>query len=207
MMKRVLPLVLALAAAALYFPRLSAQRPVFTTGTAAELVRARSIGLDRLRVVAMQKGIDDANDLVVSNAHVDRLSMAHVRVQQRFQGVPVFGGEAIAHLNSDGSAFAETDDLIAAISVSSTPTFTADQAIDVAVADYGCRTCLTKPPTAGLWIVRDATGVDHLTYRVQMTRIDGTDQTALPVRFVDAHGGYVVLAFDKPADRDREFPL
>jgi len=195
-MRRLLPIALALAAAALYFRPLSAQRPVFTTGTAAELAQARSIGLDHLRAIASQKGIDDADDLVVSNAQVDRLSMAHVRVQQRYNRIPVLGGEAIAHLNADGSQFADTDNLVAAINVSTTPTLTPDAAINVAVADYGCRGCLTRAPTADLWIVRDNAGVDHLTYRVQLARLDGTNQTALPVRFVDAHGGYVVLAYD-----------
>ena len=195
-MKRWLPLAFALAAVAVCFSPLSAQRPLFTTGTAAELAQARSIGLDQLRVVALQKGIDDANDLVVSNAHVDRLSMAHVRVQQRFHGIPVLGGEAIAHLNADGSRLAETDSLVAGINVSTTPNLTVDRAIDLAVGDYGCRACLTKAPIADLWILRDEAGVDHLTYRVQMVRMDGTNQTALPVRFIDAHGGYVVLAYD-----------
>jgi len=187
--------VFALAGIVLFFPRLSAQRTAFTSGTPAEIAVARSLGLDRLRIVALQKDIADA-DLVMAGAHVDRQSMAHVRVQQRFQGIPVLGGEAIAHLNADGSPFADTDNLVAGISVSTKPTLTPDQGIDVAVGDYGCRACLTKAPTADLWIVRDDTGIDHLTYRVQLVRMDGTNQTALPVRFIDAHGGYVVLAYD-----------
>jgi Zn-dependent metalloprotease len=194
-MKRLLPLAWALAGVALVLSRLSAQDQIFTTGTGAELAQARSLALDRLHVVAAQRGID-ASDLVVSSAHVDRQSMAHVRVQQRIQGIPVLGGEAIAHLNADGSTFADTDHLIGGITVSTTPGVTAAQAIDVAVSDYGCRTCLTASPSASLWIVRDNAGVDHLTYRVQMVRLDGTSQTALPVRFIDAHGGYVVLAYD-----------
>jgi len=195
-MKRLLPLVLVVAGVVLVLARVSAQGPIFTTGTAAELAEARSIGLERLRVVASQKAIDGPDDLVVTAAQVDRQSRAHVRVQQRFQGIPVLGGEAIAHLNADGSPFADTDNLVAGINVSATPGLTRDAAIDLAVADYGCRVCLTKPATADLWIVRDNAGVDHLTYRVQMVRMDGTNQTALPVRFIDAHGGYVVLAYD-----------
>jgi Zn-dependent metalloprotease len=122
--------------------------------------------------------------------------MAHTRVQQRFRGIPVLGGEAIAHMNADGSDFAETDNLIADINVSTTPLLTPAAGIDAAVADYGCRTCLTAAPTADLWIVRDDAGVDHLTYRVQLTRMDGTSNTALPVRFIDAQGGQVVLSYD-----------
>ena len=171
-MKRLLPLAFALAAVMFFFPRLDAQNQrIFTTGTAAELAQATTLGLQRLRARALEKGIDGAQDLVVSNAHVDRLSMAHTRVQQRFRGIPVLGGEAIAHFNADGSDFAETDNLLAGINVSTTPLLTATAAIDAAVGDYGCRTCLTATPTADLWIVRDDAGVDHLTYRVQLTRM------------------------------------
>ena len=197
-MKRWLPLAFALAAVVSFLHPLDAQNrnPVFTTGTAAELVRARALGLQRIRAIAQQKGIERADELVVIGTHVDRLSMAHTRVQQRFNGIPVLRGEAIAHLNPDGSAFAETDDLVANINVSTTPLLTPAAAIDRAVRDYGCRTCLTATPTADLWIVRDDAGVDHLTYRVQLRRIDASHDTSLPVRFIDAQGGQVVLSYD-----------
>jgi Zn-dependent metalloprotease len=149
-----------------------------------------------LRARAAEKGITQPADLVVTGVHVDRQSMAHTRVQQRFHGIPVLRGEAIAHLNPDGTAFAETDDLLANINVSTTPLLTPAAAIDRAVNDYGCRTCLTATPTADLWIVRDDAGVDHLTYRVQLARIDGSHDTSLPVRFIDAQGGQVVLSYD-----------
>ncbi|HEY6508446.1 MAG TPA: M4 family metallopeptidase, partial [Vicinamibacterales bacterium] len=122
--------------------------------------------------------------------------MAHTRVQQYFRGVPVFAGQAIAHLTAAGEVFGETDDLIADVSVDTTPRLTRDAAIGIATAHYGCTDCLTAPPTADLWIVRDREGVDRLTYCVQLARLDGTGRTAAPVRFVDAHGGDIVLAYD-----------
>ena len=197
-MKRLLPLAFALAAVVSFFPRLDAQNRnrMFTTGTAAELAQARTLGLQRLRALAQEKAIDGPDDLVVTNAHVDRQSKAHTRVQQRFHGIPVLRGEAIAHFNEDGTSFAETDNLIADINVNTTPLVSQAAAIDAAVLDYGCRTCLTGPARADLWIVRDDDGVDHLTYRVQLTRMDGTANTALPVRFIDAQGGQVVLSYD-----------
>ena len=109
--------------------------------------------------------------------------------------MPVLGGEAIAHMNADGAAFDDTDNLVEGISVNTTPRLTPEGAIAIATTDYGCSTCLTAAPKADLWILRDQ-GVDHLVYRVQLTRLDGSNEMALPVRFVDAHGGYVVLAYD-----------
>ena len=191
-MKRSIAAVI-LAYCVLAWPRLEAQRPVFNSGTLAELAEARSIGLEHVRRIGAQKGITGTNDLVVSRADIDRLSMAHTRIQQYVRGVPVFGGEAIAHLNQAGEPFAETDSLVSDVSVDTTPRLTPAAAIDIAITDYGCRDCLTAVPTTDLWILRDQ-GVDHLVYRVQLARIDGTRDTALPVRFVDAHGGYVVLS-------------
>jgi Zn-dependent metalloprotease len=194
--RRLLPLLVASSAVMLSFPRLDAQRQAFSTGAPAELAVARSIGLEHLRGTASQKAIDGPNDLVVSGAHVDRRAMAHTRVQQFFRGVRVFGGEAIAHMNPDGTVFGETDDLVAGVNVDPTPRVTAADAIRIATADYGCSQCLTAAPTADLWILRDEAGLDHLVFRVQMRRIDGSPQTAMPVRFVDAHSGYVVHSYD-----------
>jgi thermolysin len=194
--KKLLPLFIALSAVFLFLPPLAAQRQVFTTGTPAELARARSIGLGHLRAIASRKRIDRPDDLVVSRTDVDRRAMAHTRVQQFHRGVPVFGGEAIAHLNPDGGIFAETDNLVPDLAVDTTPRLTQAAAIAIAVADYGCSTCLTEAPGADVWILRDEFGADHLAFRVQLTRLDGTGQTALPVRFVDAHSGAVVLAYD-----------
>jgi Zn-dependent metalloprotease len=192
-MKQLVALAVIAAAALVIFPRAHAQSRIFTSGTPAELEFARSRGLEQLRAVAAQRGIDD--ELTVSGANVDRLSMAHTRVQQNFRGVRVLGGEAIAHFRSDGQLFAVTDDLVPNISVNTTPRLTPAAAIDIAVTDYGCRDCLTARSTADLWILRDQ-GVDHLVYRVQMARLDGTNNTALPVRLIDAQGGYVVSAYD-----------
>jgi Zn-dependent metalloprotease len=192
--KRIFVTTLA-ATLALAWPGVRAQAPVFTTGTPAELAVARQRGLERVRAIAQLKGIDGPTDLVVTRVEVDRLSMAHTRVQQYFRGVPVFGGQAIAHLRANGEAFGETDDLIPNIAVNTTPTLSAAAAIAVAVADYGCSACLTETPVASLWILREA-GVDHLVYRVDLRRIDGSAATAMPVRFVDAHGGFIVRSYD-----------
>jgi len=188
-MNRLLIVTVLVATGLLTFPRAQEPARVFTTGTRAELARAETMGVEQLRTMARQRGI--ADELRVSRVTVDRESMAHTRIQQLHRGVPVFGGEAIAHFKPDGEPFAETDDLVPNISVNPVPRLTAAAAIDAAVTAYGCRDCLTADPVADLWILRND-GVDHLVYRVQLHRVDGSAETALPVFFVDAHGGFVV---------------
>ncbi len=191
-------IVFALCAVALFCIHIAGvgaqQRRLFTTGTPAELATARALGVDYLAATARERGVAPA-DLVVSRVHVDAQSMAHTRVQQRFRGVPVFGGEAIAHMQADGELFAETDSLVANVSVDTTPAFAGARAIQIATDDYGCSDCLTAAPSADLWILRRG-DADHLVYRVQMRRLDGTARTAMPVVFVDAHSGDVVWRYD-----------
>jgi Zn-dependent metalloprotease len=191
-MKRLI-LTAIVASGLLAFPRAQDRARVFTTGTAAELAVARTRGVAELRGTALARGI--ADELRVSRVTVDRESMAHTRVQQVVRGVPVLGGEAIAHFTSDGELFTTTDALLSNVVVNTTPAITAAAAIDVAVTAYGCRDCLTETPTADLWVLRQ-NGADHLVYRVQLQRLDGSNETALPVIFVDAHGGFVVSRYD-----------
>ena len=191
-MKRLI-LTALIASAFLALPRAQDRARVFTTGTAAELAVAQTRGVQQLRVKALERGI--ADELRVARVTVDRESMAHTRVQQVFRGIKVLGGEAIAHFTPDGELFTTTDDLIPNVVVNTTPAITADAAISIAVTAYGCRDCLTETPIADLWILRH-NGADHLVYRVQLQRLDGSNETALPVIFVDAHGGFVVSRYD-----------
>ena len=86
------------------------------------------------------------------------------RASQYDRGVPVLGGEAIAHMNADGAAFDDTDNLLDGHQRQH------DASPDVAGRDRDrgerlrLRDCLTAAPKADLWILRDQ-GVDHLTYR------------------------------------------
>ena len=64
---------------------------------------------------------------------VDDEGMAHTKVQQLHRGVPVWEGQAIVHLAQNGKFAHMTDDLKADVAVDTTPDYTADEAIDLAV--------------------------------------------------------------------------
>ena len=165
------------------------QTRVFTTGTPDELARASAIGLAHLTAWATQRGITD--ELKVTRANVDATKMAHVRVQQFHRGVRVFGGEAIAHLSATGEPVGRTDNLVPKIAVDTMPRLTADAAAASAIAASGCADCARQ--STDLWIVR-TDGVDHLAFRVQLRQTRGVP--SLPVIFVDAHDGRVLLRYD-----------
>jgi Zn-dependent metalloprotease len=148
-----------------------------------------------LRALAVRNEAAEA-DLATKRVHVDGQAMAHTRVQQTVEGVPVWGGEAIVHLNADGSLFALTDNLVPRARFPRGLERVDDQgAIDLALKAYGCSDCLTADPVADRWVLRQS-GRDLLVWRVQLRREDGTEHTSMPVYFVDAHTGEVVRRYD-----------
>src|SRR5437867_13126824 len=124
----------------------SAKLKAFYKGAPEELELARSLSYNYLEQRIANYGINSVSDLKEERVFVDELSMAHTRVQQTFQGVPVFGGEAIVHLNSDGSNFAFTDSLVKNVQVDAKPELGKAEAIEIAIGHYGCSDCLTAKP-------------------------------------------------------------
>ena len=123
------------------------------------------------------------------------LGLRHVRVQQTLNGVPVVHGEAIVHLFSDGSLRGLTDNLLDGVQVDTTPLVDEGDAIERAVgASIGWDT-LTDDPETSLWVLR-LDGVDHLAWKVQLRRIDGSEHTSMPLLWVDAHTGEVLRSYD-----------
>ncbi len=60
---------------------------------------------------------------------------------------------------------------------------------------YRGKAQLTEKPTVDLWIYRGEER-DHLAYRVEMPRLDGTAATAIPVIFVDAQTGEKIFEYN-----------
>jgi Zn-dependent metalloprotease len=199
-MKRIFALLSAAAlCAAVVLPGIvSGQR----ANRADKLARAEAVSKLRLQKRLAAKGIA-ANDVKTLRVFEDsdRADRVHTHVQQTINGVPVFGGEAIVHLDAVNEVEARptTDNLIAGVDVNTTPNLTAAQAVAAAKGKYkekkGCDDCFTDPPRADLWVLRHE-GVDYLVYRVQLSRLDGTENTSEPVYFIDAHSGSLVWSYD-----------
>lgn len=167
----------------------------FTPGSSADLARAETLSRDYLEGRLADYGIDDVDDLHVMRNVIDDARMAHTRFRQTVEGVPVWGGEAIVHLNPDTSLFAFTDNLVPNVQVNTRPSLKRAEGIDAAVRAYGCGDCLTEAPVGDLWVLRHE-DVDHLVWRVQLFREDGTEETSMPVLFIDAHTGDLVWKYN-----------
>jgi len=156
---------------------------------------AQQKGLEHLARYAQEKGYVGTQEARVSNVEVDELGMGHTRVQQMVNGVPVWGGEAIIHVKSDGSLFTITDSLRKDLNVETNPRLSAEEAIERAKARYAGSPYLTAEPVADLWVWQDQKRA-LLVYRVQMRREDGSAETAMPVHFIDAQTGEKVWEYD-----------
>ena len=197
-MKKFLSIIAVFAAVLFVFGIVSRQtgasRNVFNTGSEDEREQARQISLAILRDRAAQRAIGNPDDYIVKRVEIDDLKMAHTHVQQLIGGVPVWEGEAIVHLQSDGALSDITDNLKENVAIETKPTIMSGDALQMARRMTGTRV-MTDPPMVDLYIYR-GDDRDRLTYRVEMPRLDGTEKTAAPVVFIDAHTGEKVFEHD-----------
>jgi thermolysin len=172
----------------------SAKLKVFQKGTPEELSLAKNMSVSYLENRINEYGIKSVSELKVEGVQVDELSMAHTRVQQMVDGVPVFGSEAVVHLGSDGNVVSFTDNLLKNVQVDTTPVLNRKEAVQLAIAQFGSDN-LTSRPKAELFVLRHE-GQDRLVYRVELRREDGSAETSMPVYFIDAKSGEKVWSYD-----------
>jgi Zn-dependent metalloprotease len=124
----------------------------------------------------------------------DDLGAAHVRVQQTVDGLPVFEGQAIAHVDLGSNLITSvTDDFRHAGSVDLTPSVAINDAI---VTTAGIAQVRDGNATADLQLFVAENGVTHLVWNVELIRDDG-DQPIDQVALIDAHDRSVLLTYSK----------
>ncbi|MEP6925177.1 MAG: M4 family metallopeptidase [Pyrinomonadaceae bacterium] len=171
-----------------------------------DIERIKQISLEHLQNHTATRGLIGGGELKFEKTELDELGMSHTRFRQTLNNVPVWGGEAIVHLQPDESLSTISDDMKDIIPVSTDPNFSEKDAVEIALKLYGksakVRTgidvskVLTEEPKADLWIFPAEDGTTHLAYRVQLRREDGTKDTAMPVYFIDAHSGEQIFYYD-----------
>ena len=147
-----------------------------------------------LRVLA-DHGIASVSDFEITKVREDDNGVRRVRVQHTLNGVKILGSQAIVHLNADGTLLDFTDALLDDVQVDTSPYYSADEAIEAAVGAYGGWELLTEDPTAELMVLRHD-DADYLVWAVQLTRLDGTNDTSKPLYYMDAHDNSVVWTYD-----------
>lgn len=145
--------------------------------------------------------LDPDAELEVLAVDEDNLDLTHTRLDQVYQGVPVYSGQIITHLNSadegeviSGRVYKE------ARHVDTKPKLKPKEAIKAAEDALGYAGEFAVEPEAELVILpyrfyREGCGAT-LTYQVELLIEDGTAATARWFYFVNAHDGSIVWRYD-----------
>lgn len=173
----------------------NASKTIFGKKTGDEIEKAKQISLDILSQHSKMQGLNVNDSLTVQKVDIDELGMAHTKVRQVVNGIPVWEGEAIVHLRKDGSLSTITDDMKGSIIVNTEASLSADDAVSAALGNYSGRAKVTDDAKVDMWIFR-AADRDHLVYRVQTARVDGSAGTSAPVDFIDAQTGERIWGYD-----------
>lgn len=149
-----------------------------------------------------QHDLEDPNaELAFLSAVEDNLGITSVRLDQVWNGVPVFGGQLVANLDArvlrdvNGRIFED------ARRVDTTPRLDAAQAIEIAKADLNYNGSFDREPTATLAIlphkVKDPSQAGAtLCYLVELGTTNSTERPAIHRYFVDAKTGEIVWHYD-----------
>ncbi len=166
------------------------------SGTDAE-ERAAGIAVGHLRAQRAAMRLPDATEFAVRSSESDELGQTHVRIDQTFAGVPVFGGEIIVHVDREsGAVLKVTDDAKRGIDVDTTPEITEGHALAIANADLMPMGGFNVEPTVRLVVWQDErSGTSALAYQVH-TELENDFQTRHTDYIVDAHSGAILKSWD-----------
>ncbi len=165
----------------------------FIANDEQSLKLAEELSLQHLQ--AQPERLVGVTDYQVRRVRIDELGEAHTRLRQFHHGIPVFGAEAIVHLNNDGSFKDLTDDFEHDIQIDLNPGLTPREAIEMAVESIGGWHRITGEPKVELNILPHQE-TKYLTFKVELEGVNEADEDSMPIVFVDAHRGRIVHAFD-----------
>ena len=187
-------LMLALVAA----PALIAAAPTNPIALAAQQhLSARVWGL----------GLDRDHSFALKNIHEDEAGGSHVRLNQSYNGVPVYQGEAIVHYKN-GAVTGLTDALVRGLKLSTNPTLTASEALASAHTALAPKGEYNGAPTAELVVARVDVPVKIgrngeeitaqravLAYHVHAELENGAEETRHMDYLVNAHTGAILKSW------------
>lgn len=168
-------------------------------GRPAWVAAAVARGRDHLVAVKGEADLEDPEaELVLDSVLEDDLGQTHLRFDQVYQGIPVFGSQVIVELDqvSGNKIFGKADPSVRRLLTK--PTISAAAATESATTALGYAGQFASPPTTELVILpsQDGSGAAALTWLVELAIEDGTEATARHRYFVSAHDGGVVMHYD-----------
>jgi len=157
-------------------------------------------------------GLDEHTGFTVRDVLADPGGARHVRLQQDYRGLRVWGGQAILHLGADGAEGPMTDALVRSVQVEPSPNLEPAEALAVAHDLEAPQGAYARPPAVELVVYPETalhrTGAgpgeadaldftarvvrQHLAYHIHLELANGPRETRHDDYLVDAHTGAVV---------------
>jgi len=135
-------------------------------------------------------GLPAATDFQSGAVMGDHLGQTHVRAQQLYNGVKVFGGEAIVHMKGD-TVLSVTDDMRRGIQLDTNPRLAGSDAVAIAHNSLAPLGSYNVEPTSDLVIFRDDNGRFALAYHVH-AELENNFETRHADFMVDARSGRIL---------------
>jgi len=132
-------------------------------------------------------------EVLVRGMDVDYLGMRHVRLAQRYHGLPVYGCEMIAHFTADGILKAINGTYLDGIEIDPTPALTADQATQTVRDDLVLSFGTVESDQAELCVF-PWEGEYYLVWRLE---IQSRNPLGWWEYFVDARTGEIIHKADR----------
>ncbi|HEU4951831.1 MAG TPA: M4 family metallopeptidase, partial [Holophagaceae bacterium] len=96
-------------------------------------------------------GADDA--LQLKGTSLDAFGMTHARVRQTYRGVPVWGGDAVLHVDAEGQILAPTSKLVPGLDLAVEPALPASEALAIASRDMAPKAAFSTQPSPELVVL------------------------------------------------------
>ncbi len=172
----------------------------FAQAPAEPLVQARAAAaLDRLMAMRPSLGLDERHTFRLRTSHGDELGLTHARLEQRYQGLRVWGAEAIAHTGPEGEPLAPTLALRGDIDLNTTPSMEASEALARVHGELAPSGPYAGEPRVELVVYPDVVRAPRPGLRHQdWDRLDATAFTAVVRRYVLAW--HVHAEIENPGD-------
>lgn len=167
------------------------QLDVASAGPAAE---------QALRSAPGQARLSAQEDLVATSALGERSGAQHVRMNRTYRGLPVLGGDLVAHLGPDGALDSVSQTLNAPLSVATTPVVNAARAKAATRATLPAGVAVDKAAPTLAVDTRD--GAPRLVWEVRSSGIRASGTPSRLHTWVDAATGKVVDSVDEIHEAD-----
>lgn len=149
---------------------------------------------EKLQERAASYGIVDAREeLKVRSVWQDQLKHTHVRMDQYYRGIPVFGDQLVTHFNNRGEMHYVSGSFSPVMDVDMKARLSSLQALRIAEADFGQG--VSVEPTVKLVVLAWEMDEPQLAYQIRLTDID-SDSPKAWMYFVSARTGEIIMDWD-----------